>query len=229
MKPGASADAFRSLLVEGLAPHERRLEKATIAWLGDGWAASQSLAESVPAPASACRHLGALLPTLRARAERLQAQHQDFVRRHAEAGSDAARRVTLLAHARELGATRRQLWGDRRALGRWFGADALADRVALQGGQIERRIAFVLRALGHLASAHLRDSTDPVGDWRRLEIEAPMQSLLDWPGDPRVRTECFRGFAVALRTIPPALAMRAVQPQSLAFAYRAALEASPDV
>jgi gamma-polyglutamate synthase len=229
MRPSTTAEAFEALLVEGMAPHERRLEQATIAWLAQGWAASQPLAEAAPVPASACRHLGALLPALKARVERLQVQHQDFVRRYAEAGSDAARRAAILAHARELGATRRQLWGDRRALDRWFGADAMADRVALQTGHIERRIAFVLRALGRLASRQLRDSTDPAGDWRRLEIEAPMQSLLDWPGDPRIRTECFRGFAVALQTLPPPLAMRAVQPQSLAFAYRAALDASLDV
>jgi gamma-polyglutamate synthase len=211
-----------------LPAHERRLEASTIEWLVGEWRDAQSPGPG-PSPEKAVRHLAALLPTLKARVERLNAQQRLFVQRYAEAGSDASRRSLLLARARELGATGIESWRDRQALSRWFGVDALADRTALQVGRIERTMVFILRSLGRLAARHLRDSRDAGDAWRALDIEAPLRTLLDWGGDPRVGTECFRALARALRELAPSLAMRAVRPETLAFAYRAALDGSLDV
>ena len=210
------------LLTEGLAPHERRLEARAVAELTRGWRGPADRE-------AACLHLGAQVQTLAERIDRVRVQQGDFVRRYAAVTSEVARRQVLLDFARELGATPRELRGDRRALKRWLGPDALTDRVSFAVGRDERMLVFALRALGRLAAHHVAGQREAGAAWRALRIEAAVQPLLRWSGDPRVRTEAFHALADSLRPLPPAAATQAMQPQTVAFVYRAALDSGLDV
>ncbi len=95
-------------------------------------------------------------------------------------------------------------------------------------GRTERTIVFALRSIGRLAPLALHDR-DASASWRALRLEVPIGPLLRWNGDARVRTHAFLALAQSLRPLTAAQAASVMQPQTVAYVYRAALDASLDV
>jgi poly-gamma-glutamate synthase PgsB/CapB len=154
----------------------------------------------------------------------LRVRHARFLREFALASTEDERRRRLLDHARALGADRRQLAGDEAALARWFGADALGDRVTTRIARLERRITVALALLGLHARALLA-ADGGARRWERLAVEDTARALFTFDGHPRVRLAAFLCLANALRGLPAAAREGAVQPGSVQFIYRCALDA----
>lgn len=153
----------------------------------------------------------------------LRVRHARFLRELALASTEDERRRRLLEHARALGADARQLAGDEAALARWFGADALGDRVTIRIARLERRITTALGLLGQ--HAHTMLATDAgAGRWHRIGVEDTARALFTFDGHPRVRLAAFLCLAKALRGLPAAAREEAVQPGSVQFIYRCALD-----
>lgn len=220
-------EQVRDLLGTDLPPHELRLEERSIALLQAAWAESRRRAPTVSS-AEVCRFLGEQVQALASRVALIRNQQGEFAQRYAAAVTVAAKRSTMLEFAAQLGATRAGLRGDQRAFRRWFGPDALLDRVAYQIGLHERTMVFAMRAIGRLAPKALEPQSEAAG-WRKLHLEGALEPILRWAGDPRVRTHAFLALAQSLAPLTPQDAARAMQPQTVAYVYRASLDSSLDV
>jgi poly-gamma-glutamate synthase PgsB/CapB len=164
--------------------------------------------------------------------DELAVHFADFRQRCAMASGAQELQVHILEFARDLGATPRQLRGDRKAFARWFGEDAIAERYTRQRANRERKIAFVLGRLGALCDTRLRaagEDPDKARLWRRLKLEALIQPLLGYPGDLRIRTEAFRCLATAMQALPVRMQETSISDSTLTYIYRSALERRQDI
>ncbi len=142
------------------------------------------------------------------------------------------RELLILNYARDLGATRRQLRGDRRAFSRWFGADAVTDRYVRRVAELERETSFSLKRLGSLCAKVLDEEGEREGYpevWKQLQTEETLRNLLAHKGDVRIRIEAFRALSEALRTVPQDLQQRLVDERTLRFIFRSAQDADQQV
>jgi len=110
----------------------------------------------------------------------------------------------LLDYARELGASERQIKGDRKALSRWLDQDALSERYAKKISINERSIIYFLRRIAYVAEVFL--SKNPLGfrgqKWNEINIQSLFEELLFYDGDERIRVSTFESFANILGQIP---------------------------
>ncbi|WP_146204369.1 hypothetical protein [Massilia glaciei] len=232
MMPLHDERVLEKLINEGLRPHEVRLEGRHVALLAAGWpqwVARRDNPASLQAELLGAHYLQSRIAALSEEIGRLREGQGNFTKRYAVASDNADRRRVILDYARELGAGRAQLRGDRRAFSRWFGPDAMQDRVRIRISKAERLLSFCLQSLGRLAARFLGAAPEQTAAWATLGLEGTLLPLLAWDGDPRVRTESFRALAVALQTLPPALAPHAIGDATTAYVYRAALDRRLDV
>lgn len=159
---------------------------------------------------------------------RLEANHQDFLARLANAVSDLEVRGHVLDYARTLGAGRRQLGGDRRAFSRWFGPDAVSERYQKQFADCERHLSFALERLGvlgaHCVGADTVTPEEAMQRWRQLDLETGVGELLAYEGDLRVRLAAFHALARVVRALPPEGRKNYLGDGSLAYSYRLAMD-----
>ena len=202
------------------------------------WSRATDEAENAAAQAR-CQHLQRLVDFLmhwiRERLgtlDDLQGRFTEFRQHYARAVTRDERREYILDFAQAMGATPRQLRGDRRAFARWFGDDAITERYLKRRAESEREIAFVLGRLGVLCSLLIEtagQAEDAARTWRRTGLEKLIRPLLSYPGDARIRTESFRCLASALQALPRAAQETSVTDATLKYIYRSALERHPDV
>src|SRR5262245_23052815 len=220
------------LLERGLTRYERQLDAGLLAVLAadfPAWAAARGRAASAADLVEFLRH------EIKREVQHLtglRQQHAEFTRRYQRAVTEEERRQHVLDHARDLGATRRQLRGDRRAFARWFGHDAVTDRFIRRQAAAERRLAFCLQQLGVLAAQVLEAESPGPGQeacWRRLDLEDLARPLLTHDGDSRVSLGACRCLARALQAVAPEAQERLADDGTLAFMYRAAMDARQDV
>ncbi|WP_407279427.1 hypothetical protein U5817_01095 [Aromatoleum evansii] len=221
-------------LIAALPPHQRKLERRVLdALAGEHlrWLAARrrqgSLAPEGEESLPLADFLAETIAAGQAGIDELRQRHARFLHDLGLAAGDEERRRLLLAHARALGANRAQLAGDRAALARWFGADALADRVDTCIAALERRITVALDLLGRHARATFAAADDQSRPWlwQRLDVEATARALFAFEGHARVRLAAFCCLADALMGLPPAQREGAVQPGSVQFIYRCAQDA----
>lgn len=186
---GLGHTVTRRILGEGLPPTLTRafrgmLNELTANYLGDWPGAGDDppdWAKPVAVHYRLWGFLGYDLERQTARLEQLRRWQTEYGQRHRQAVTEREREHHLLEFARQLGASRRQLAGDRRAFRRWLGHDTLVERCQRQRAACDRRLSFVLERLGFL-SAWLLDrlgaNLDPTWLWRRFDLEARLLPLL---------------------------------------------------
>ncbi len=154
-------------------------------------------------------------------------RHSEFNKQLLRATKAEEQRQAVIDYAADMGATHRQLRGDRPAFARWFGPDAVTDRYVHRHAVAERRMAFYLDRLGILAAHVLRVEGTSAGYtklWQQLNLERSLQPLLAYDGDSRVTSAAFQSLATALQTIPYQAQEVAVAENTLLYIYRSALE-----
>ncbi|MGL4554168.1 MAG: hypothetical protein ACRC33_23640 [Gemmataceae bacterium] len=232
------SDDARRLLEAGTTPTERKLNAPLTAelladlraWLRLGrparpWLSWPWRRDEPPALAAVIAWLRGVVAREEARFAALGRLHAELQRRCAQAAGPAEVERFVLDFARDLGATPAQLRGDREALRRWFGLDAVTDRYLLRRAAAERKLAWCLRRLGALAAQHLRgEPARPREAWRALELEPAVAPRLRHAGDTRVAVAAFRCLAEAIRALGGS-AERVVGDDTVAYIYRAALDA----
>ena len=224
--------AVRSLLNEGLRPHEIRLERKHIDILAAKWPAwlvRQDLHAAELKPLLVTRYLLSQIGLAVQRIAGLREGQVRFAARLGVATSSVEKQRIILDYARELNASPAQLRGDARAFRRWFGPDAVQDRARVRTCEAEQMIVFMLQSAGRIAAMHLRNNPDQQAAWTALALEAGVESLLGWDGDARVRAAAFHALSNALKVTAPEVATHAVRDTTLAYIYRAALERRLDV
>ncbi len=179
----------------------------------------------------------------------LKAGNQVFRKTFANLRSAKEKEKLILNYAAELGATRFQLKGDERALERWFDEEAVTDRFARQVGKIELIMAFTYDRISELidivfrlahsyhddeVKAHQGVAPFPIearltGIWKRINIESRVHDALVYDGDDRVHVAVLKCLCKALSRMPDGLGIEILDPRTLLFIRRAAMESNSDV
>ncbi len=230
---------IRQVLEAELDPFQRRIHRRELyAW--ERRALGQRLDDGTLLVAGAPRgvlveRLSALLRVdiedqLRRRSA-MALEFANFRRAYLHAATSGEREDLVLGFALTLGARPGRLRGDRRALRRWFGYDAVSERYERWLAKVERRIIFALDRLGALAGFIQRqdiDGTAALSLWRRLDLEPLARSLFVYAGNPRVRSAAFRAVSRLLARMPEDARTDMVTDTTLRFVYRTALEQRQD-
>ncbi|MDQ6961520.1 MAG: HEAT repeat domain-containing protein [Mariprofundaceae bacterium] len=163
---------------------------------------------------------------------KLHQDHQRFQQQYAHAVIPEEEHAYILDYAELLGASTTQLIGDRRALKRWFGFDAVVDRYQRKLAQSEQKLAFYLQIIESLADRIVREKGDDEGYkkvWKLLALEKAITPLLSYEGDDRVRIAAFSALAHAVRALPSSMQEHSLNETSLYFIYRSAMDHSQNV
>ena len=162
----------------------------------------------------------------------LQDAYDEFVQQHSHAVTTAERDRHVLEFAQELGSASAQLRGDRRALKRWFGFEAVSERFHRRISGAQRDVAFVLERIGIIFGAELKalpDVKQAKNHWRRIELEDLIKPMLDHGNSTVIRIAAFRSLATALRALPAELHEQSVADVTLRYIHRAALDRRQDI
>lgn len=164
--------------------------------------------------------------------ERMKNRYGDYSQRYNKAVSEAEKTGHIMQYARELGASAKQIRGDKKAFNRWFGHDALSDRFLRRHLETERYLSFVLESLGRVAALAIEEDGKMAGYslfWQRLALEPVINPLLNYEGDKRVVTAAFHALSEALRAMPVELQQQCLTESSLRFIYHACLSSAHSV
>jgi poly-gamma-glutamate synthase PgsB/CapB len=228
----ATRDQIIDLLAQGLAAHERRIEAPRLQQFADEfmlWRKQQDrlVVKDVPL---LCRFLQGRIVQISAALEQGRVLHGEYTRRLGQVPAGSEHNALLMQYAEKLGADAATLRGDRRALKRWFGMDALGDRFARGQANSERLLTLALRQLGHLGAAFLRQTAAADSQhWRQLALEATVLPLFAHIGNVQVRIDAFGCLATALASLPRAQQEGALGAQALQYVYRSAQDAGLNV
>lgn len=224
--------ALRASLNLELSPHWQRLHGAALDELHRGcrnWL-RQNPHRATESLESLLRYLPIALRQAAARLSTLHSGAQDFSARHTRAVLAEERRQHLLAFAKLLGANERRLSGDARALDRWFGPDAIAERYQNRVAEQERLIALCLERFGVLSAQLLAQRPETAQRaWDELKIGETLCERLNFKGQEQVRLMAFQALDKALKQLPADARMEALGHAALQFALRVALDAHGSV
>lgn len=219
---------LEKLFSHGLQEHELRIEARRLQALAQAyqnWQGKQSLW-----PAQ-----DALLPChfLRQHCAHLAQEIQDLRTRHGVFKQDLNqhrdpqhRRDLLLTYAAQLGSRGLALRADARALRRWFGPDALEERYVRVLAELERVLSLSLRQLGRLSAQCLqhepRQGADRLPQWSALQLEESLWPMLEYLGNPQIRTDAMQCLLTALSALPLEQQENLLHTQTLHLVYQAA-------
>ncbi|MDH3694769.1 MAG: HEAT repeat domain-containing protein, partial [Gammaproteobacteria bacterium] len=209
------------------APLLEQMERAYSSWQHD---AEKSTATRGQSSSRLIRFLSAFLRNHQGTQDALRSRYADYNNHYRTAVSDAQKQHAILLFARDMGASRRQLFGDRRAFRRWFGHEVVSERYMRRYAKGERLLSFTLDRLGVIAADVLqRDVEHGLDNWPGLGMEALVEPYLTYDGDSRVRVAAFRCLARALAGIQSRGREGVVTDSTLRYVYRSAMDHRQDV
>ena len=226
-------------LATGLSPLLKRLERRKLERLETGFRRWWSHSDLSKPGEDDAEQMEALVLFLLYEVEEtletiyyLRGQRVEFDSRYAHAVTERERRLHVLDFAGTLGADAATLKGDRAALSRWFGHDAVTDRFHRRHGEKEQHTAFCLGRIGALTEyliTHTDDDALRIRLFRSLRLDTRIEPILAYDGDSRVRIKAFACLAAALRGLPAGARERQVKSGVLQYIYRAALDERHDL
>jgi|Deesub1362A_J573_1020465.scaffolds.fasta_scaffold00412_10 poly-gamma-glutamate synthase PgsB/CapB len=172
------------------------------------------------------------IKTKLSRTEELKKQHLEFIKGLQSLVTTEDIRRHILEYARDLGASPRQLKGDRRAFNRWFGQDAVTDRYRRILLETEKMIALSLDCLGRIAADFISIHGEALGYrrlWRHFKIEQLLTPFFSYEVPTNIRLNAFRAMSRILKAMPQEYQEGAVEDSILQYIYRSALDINQDV
>ncbi|MGL5838593.1 MAG: hypothetical protein ACRCY3_08850 [Sphingorhabdus sp.] len=116
-----------------------------------------------------------------------------FGQRFANALDETERRLAIIDYAKRLGASRKQLRSDEKALDSYFDADAVQERYRHRIGERERALAYALERLGLLLGHALLAREIHAASPLLTDVIAPLLiTARSYRGDARVRQSAHR-------------------------------------
>lgn len=230
----------RDLLTEGMPLLWQRINKDRLAKLEHGFCQWEIAQQPCPQKVKLIDWMAEKLSEYLSQHIRNTLQHieqlsfyrGEFTRAFNHAATEQERQHYILDMAEKLGADPQKLKGDRKALSRWFGYEAILDRYHHRLAEQETSIVFNLDRLDMTIARTMRsvDSAKQKEDmWQRLALESVTRSLFNYVGDTRVRIAAFHCMSVGLRELKPANAMNNIDVSTLQFIYRSALDHEQEV
>ncbi len=132
--------------------------------------------------------------------------YQRFNLRHSRLSSAEEINQNILLYAEELGRTKAELVGDRRAFKRHFGQDTMVARFQRKTGEHERATVILLRTIPRILDTWPFDE-QPITE--EILQNLPSQRLLrlydEYTRDERIPVEALRAFSALVKACPPHL------------------------
>jgi len=228
----------RELLIIGMSPffikmEARRIEEIInefIAWLD---ASDKPLPdERTELQKELIAFLSYNINTKLSRTEVLKRQHLEFVKGLQNLATPEDIRGHILEYARDLGASRKQLRGDRRAFNRWFGQDAVTDRYKKILQETEKMMTLSLDCLGRITADFISMHGEVLGYrrlWRHFKIEQLLSPFLPYEVPTNIRLHAFKAMSRILKSMPEEHQEGAVEDSILQYIYRSALDINQDI
>ncbi len=132
-----------------------------------------------------------------------QRQYQAFILNIRNVPTELEQQVLVLQFAEQLGSSGAQLKGDRRALNRYFGSDAIIERYTRLTKDIERYICFLLDRLSVIASQWFARLNEEEGRhyWRKLQLEVLLSEMLSQFQEERLINATFTCLSRLIRDL----------------------------
>jgi gamma-polyglutamate synthase len=127
-------------------------------------------------------------------------RYEEYLLRLNANNEASIKQTEILRFLSQLGATSRQLKGDKRAMQRWLDVDAVAERYDYQRACSERELIFLCERMGELAARLLQACSDddkPVL-WNALKLESVLLQVFEYGGDDRIRTGALASLRLAI-------------------------------
>lgn len=229
---------IKGLLTSGMSPffmklEDRRLNEVVeefILWLEDSEKPLPN--EDAELQKELIAFLTHNINTKLSRIEELRRQHFEFIKGLQGLLTTDEIRKHILEYARYLGATDKQLNGDKKAFNRWFGPDAISDRYKKLLFEIEKMIALSIECIGRVTAGFIYNHGESMGYrtlWRHFQMEKILTPLLSYDGHINVRISAFKSMSMILRSMPEEHQEGAVEDIILQYIYRSALDVNQDI
>lgn len=160
-----------SLFVKGLTPLFAQASSRLIEKLQETWLASTHTLHDF---------LWEHLLSLKKTREHLNNIFEEFEKKHKEASSETEQKTIILAFAKALGASQKELEKDKKAFSRWFDFEAVAGRCRHQISSNEREFCFVLDRLALVLVSESPESRLPFIDFLKDLSQ-------NYPGNQRIK------------------------------------------
>lgn len=202
---------------------------AAVAGAFANWPAPENLPQDLPAAQHSrfalIRFLRQRLAQSLVRLGELDNRFAEFSQALSSLHDEAAVQALLFDYLADLGASDRQLNGDRRALDRWLGPDAATERYQRQRTETERELIWLCDRIGDSVAKLLSRIPDQAvaGVWQALKVEAELLQVLTSSGEARLREAGFRALSRSVVQLPRNV-RELLDGHSVAFIFRAALD-----
>jgi poly-gamma-glutamate synthase PgsB/CapB len=130
-----------------------------------------------------------------------QKHYQSFLTNSHNAATELEQREYILQFSSQLGASQKQLNGDKKAFKRYFGADAISERYARSNKDNEHYITFILDRLAHITSHWFTelDTQDIKQNWRQIQLEPLLVNMLTHFQEDRLKHATFKCLSFIIR------------------------------
>jgi len=223
-----------ALLAEVLPSIRQKLERPTLTRFAGDYLAWEQRQERVildrDVRSNLCSWLREVVAAGTSEIQDWRRRHEALQQRLTRILDDDERTRAILDFTRQLGSRGSDFRADRAALRRWFGADAIADRVRTRIANAERDLVLGLDLLGQHGQRVLLEQEAGLREasWQKLKLEALALPLFAYEGASQVRLAAFRMLAFVLDALPSGSRETALDPRSLQFIYRTAQEPRQD-
>ncbi|MDX1587836.1 MAG: hypothetical protein R3296_02770 [Oleiphilaceae bacterium] len=160
--------------------------------------------------------------------QKLTEHYRHFLQRIQGALSAQERERVMLRFLRELGTSPRQLRGDRKAFGRWFGQDGVVERYQHRVTEKERHLIYLLDRLGPIGYTLLTGARDKAEGWQQVQLESTLLPALTFNGHVRVREAAMDALSQAMEALPPG-SSALLSTATVSYLYRCALDPTQPV
>lgn len=153
----------------------------------------------------------------------------DFKRKYHVVDDESERRELVIEFSEYLGATPKQVDGDRQAFSRYFGYDAINERCQKR---IFEKNYHILNQLDLLTKSWLKlaqNEPDLIQIWKEQNMEKLISPLITTPGEEKIRQHAIRLISV-LCTEKPDMPLEELLSQStISFVYQLSLRKDVDI
>jgi poly-gamma-glutamate synthase PgsB/CapB len=135
--------------------------------------------------------------------DRQQIYYQSFLTNSRNSATELERRNYILQFASQLGATQKQLRGDKKSFKRYFGADAISERYARLNKDNEHYITFILDRLAHITSDWFTELSilEIKQNWRQIQLEPLLVKMLTHFQEDRLKHATFKCLSFIIRRL----------------------------
>jgi poly-gamma-glutamate synthase PgsB/CapB len=132
-----------------------------------------------------------------------QKHYQNFLTNSRNAATELERRDYILQLASQLGATQKQIRGDKVAFKRYFGADAISERYTRLNKDNEHYITFILERLAHITSDWFTelDTQEIKHRWQQIQLEPLLVTMLTHFQEDRLKHATFKCLTFIIRRL----------------------------